>query len=53
MIDVLIVGAGPAGALAALRLARAGASVLVLERSRFPRHKLCGDTINPGAVREL
>lgn len=53
MIDVLIVGAGPAGALAALRLARAGASVLVLERARFPRHKLCGDTINPGAVREL
>lgn len=53
MIDVLIVGAGPAGSLAALRLARAGASVLVLERARFPRHKLCGDTINPGAVREL
>lgn len=53
MIDVVIVGAGPAGALAALRLAGAGASVLVVERSRFPRHKLCGDTINPGALREL
>ena len=53
MIDVLIVGAGPAGSLAALRLASAGARVLVLERARFPRHKLCGDTINPGAVREL
>ena len=53
MIDVLVVGAGPAGALTAQRLARAGASVLVLERARFPRHKLCGDTINPGAVREL
>ena len=53
MIDVVVVGAGPAGSLAALRLARAGASVLVLERARFPRHKLCGDTINPGAVREL
>ncbi|MEX2272986.1 MAG: NAD(P)/FAD-dependent oxidoreductase [Vicinamibacterales bacterium] len=53
MIDVVIAGAGPAGSVAALRLARAGASVLVLERARFPRHKLCGDTINPGAVREL
>jgi len=53
MIDVVIVGAGPAGSLAALRLARAGARVMVLDRARFPRHKLCGDTINPGAVREL
>lgn len=53
MIDVIVVGAGPAGSIAAMKLARAGARVLVLERSRFPRHKLCGDTINPGAVREL
>lgn len=53
MIDVLVVGAGPAGAIAAIGLARAGARVLVLERTRFPRPKLCGDTINPGAVREL
>lgn len=53
MIDVIVVGAGPAGSIAAMKLARAGARVLVLERARFPRHKLCGDTINPGAVREL
>lgn len=48
--DVLIVGAGPAGSLAALVLARAGARVRLLERSRIPRDKLCGDTVNPGAV---
>jgi flavin-dependent dehydrogenase len=50
MYDVLIVGAGPAGAVAATILARAGARVLLVDRSRFPRPKLCGDTLNPGAV---
>jgi flavin-dependent dehydrogenase len=53
MIDVLIVGAGPAGALAALCLARRGARVLMVDRARFPRDKLCGDTLNPGALRIL
>ena len=48
MADVLIAGAGPAGAIAAILLARAGVRVLVLDRARFPRPKLCGDTINPG-----
>jgi len=48
--DVLIVGAGPAGAIAALVLARAGVRVRVLERARFPRFKLCGDSVNPGAL---
>jgi flavin-dependent dehydrogenase len=48
-IDVVIVGAGPAGAVAALVLARAGARVRVFDRTRFPRFKLCGDSINPGA----
>ncbi len=53
MDDVVIAGGGPAGALAALILARAGARVRVFERARFPRHKLCGDTLNPGALSVL
>ena len=53
MLDVLVVGAGPAGSLAAWRLARAGARVLLVDRARFPRPKLCGDTLNPGAVARL
>ncbi len=53
MIDVLIAGAGPAGAIAATVLARAGARVLVLDRAQFPRPKLCGDTLNPGALAVL
>lgn len=50
MLDVLVAGAGPAGAIASLVLARAGARVLVVDRDEFPRDKLCGDTLNPGAV---
>ncbi|HSL21284.1 MAG TPA: NAD(P)/FAD-dependent oxidoreductase [Vicinamibacterales bacterium] len=46
--DVLIVGAGPAGCVAAILLAREGVRVRLLDRARFPRRKLCGDTINPG-----
>ena len=51
--DVVIVGAGPAGSLAALILSRAGVRVRVFDRARFPRPKLCGDTLNPGALRTL
>ena len=51
--DVLIAGAGPAGSLAALLLARAGVRVRLLDRSPFPRAKLCGDTLNPGALAVL
>jgi len=47
---VLVVGAGPAGSIAALVLARAGVRVGVVDRSAFPRDKLCGDTLNPGAL---
>ena len=53
MDDVVIAGGGPAGALAAIILARAGARVRLFERARFPRHKLCGDTLNPGALAVL
>ena len=51
--DVVIAGAGPAGTLAATLLARAGARVQLFDRARFPREKLCGDTLNPGAMRLL
>ena len=50
MDDVLIVGAGPAGSVAAAVLARAGARVRLLDRATFPREKLCGDTVNPGTL---
>ena len=53
MDDVLIVGAGPAGAVAAIVLARAGARVRLIDRAVFPRDKLCGDTINPGTLAAL
>ncbi len=47
---VVVVGAGPAGAAAAIELARGGATVHLLERSRWPRPKTCGDGLSPDAV---
>lgn len=52
-MDVLIVGAGPAGSTAAHYLARSGVPVTVLEKTRFPREKVCGDGLTPRAVREI
>jgi flavin-dependent dehydrogenase len=52
-VDVLVVGAGPAGAATALRLARAGRSVLVVDRARFPRDKPCSEYMSPEALRQL
>ena len=51
--DVAIVGGGPAGSTAAYRLARAGASVLLVDRAAFPRDKPCGGGVTGRAARLL
>jgi geranylgeranyl reductase family protein len=51
--DVVVVGAGPSGSAAAHHLARAGLEVLLLEKTAFPREKVCGDGLTPRAVKEL
>ncbi len=48
--DVVVVGAGPAGATTALLLARAGASVLLVDRARFPRDKACSEYLSPATT---
>lgn len=50
IVDVAVVGAGPAGAAAAIAARRAGAEVLLLDRADFPRDKPCGDGIAPHAL---
>ena len=51
--DVIVVGAGPAGSSTAFHLAQAGLDVLLLEKSIFPREKVCGDGLTPRAVKQL
>jgi geranylgeranyl reductase family protein len=51
--DVIVVGAGPAGSTAATYLARAGVDVLLLEKTEFPREKVCGDGLTPRGVKQL
>lgn len=51
--DVLVVGAGPAGSITALVLARAGAQVALLDKARFPRDKACGDFVGPRGLQVL
>jgi flavin-dependent dehydrogenase len=53
MPHVIVVGAGPAGAATAILLAERGLDVLVLDRARFPRPKLCGEYLSPEAGRIL
>ncbi|MCO5994532.1 geranylgeranyl reductase family protein [Actinoallomurus rhizosphaericola] len=51
--DVIVVGAGPAGSTTAYHLAQAGLNVLLLEKTTFPREKVCGDGLTPRAVKQL
>ncbi|HEX8003723.1 MAG TPA: geranylgeranyl reductase family protein [Mycobacteriales bacterium] len=51
--DVIVVGAGPGGSATAYHLAQAGLDVLLLEKSAFPREKVCGDGLTPRAVKAL
>ena len=51
--DVLIVGAGPAGSAAAIELARAGRTVVMVDKAEFPRDKCCGDGLTTLALRHL
>ena len=51
--DVIVVGAGPAGSIASLVLARAGMRVTMLESRAVPREKVCGDALIPDALELL
>ena len=52
-VDVLVIGAGPAGTLAAIAAARGGARVLLAERAAFPRQKVCGCCLSAEALATL
>ena len=53
VVDVLVVGAGPAGAAAAIHAADAGLEVLLVDAATFPRDKTCGDGLTPRAIHSL
>ena len=51
--DVVVVGAGPGGAATAAWLARAGRDVVLVDKDRFPRDKVCGDGLTPRVIHEM
>ena len=53
MLDLFIIGAGPAGSAAAIEAAAAGLSCLTIDKATFPRDKCCGDGLTTGALRHL
>ncbi len=53
MFDLIVVGGGPAGSAAAITAARGGARVLLLERGRLPRHKVCGEFVSAESLELL
>ncbi len=48
--DLIVIGAGPAGCACAITAARKGVRVLLLEKSKFPRHKVCGEFVSPESL---
>jgi geranylgeranyl reductase family protein len=53
IFDILVIGAGPAGAACALRLSKSGYNVAILEKDVFPRDKTCGDALSVDVVNQL
>jgi len=53
MFDLIVVGGGPAGNAAAITAVRGGARVLLLERGRLPRHKVCGEFVSAESLELL
>lgn len=52
-VDLIVIGAGPAGAAAAMRAGRAGAKVVVFDKAPYGRDKICGDGLTPRAIAAL
>ncbi len=52
-VDLAVIGAGPAGAAAAIQAARQGANVVVFDKAQYGRDKVCGDGLTPRAVGAL